>query len=134
VALVSDSDGGSPGWIAYLAGRSQVLDGPFPQLRFVPALGGGRRRWARHFARDIRYESIARRVRQPVRTNPHGPSGVVVPGFIGLPLLHVPDAGFGKTLPRKSRINLRAPASRKCCKRSCVNFARPAGRAGRDWS
>jgi hypothetical protein len=30
VALVSDRDGTDPGWIAYLAGRSQALDGRHP--------------------------------------------------------------------------------------------------------
>jgi hypothetical protein len=30
VALVSDEDGGDPGWIVYLVGRSQALDRPLP--------------------------------------------------------------------------------------------------------
>jgi len=30
VALVSDRDGADPGWIVYLTGRSQALDGPLP--------------------------------------------------------------------------------------------------------
>jgi hypothetical protein len=51
VALVSDRDGADPGWIVYLTGRSQVLDGRHPtefdamataQVALLPADGGGR--------------------------------------------------------------------------------------------